>query len=283
MTPRFQQGDRVQSAPTSSDVRSMRGVYHGVVHTVRRGVVGAPDGACYVILGQWRWLDPEPPSWATADSATITSRQLWADSLILTPENPMPEPAPAEPLPTDAEADAAERRAVEAGEVHPCTSSAEWSVPAWLVGPRESRIQPGCVWILHNEAQAPDTRYVVARVWHAEDEDGDPTYPDLPEAYFRAVDGEGTDAHITDGTFLTFGEALAFARVVAAFGVAQRAIEHGDDEALDESNAAFALATAYGWHYEDDEDFMDWALKGTQPEILAHAITCIARTRGCAS
>jgi hypothetical protein len=171
--------------------------------------------------------------------------------------------------------DGSDHAALDA-DVHPNGNSAQWSVPAWRIG--LAATAAGCVWICDNELSGDAQRYVVCRVWPAADDDGDPTYPGLPEAYFSAVDGNEGDAHVTDAVFKTWAEALVFARVLVVFAVAQDAAE--DEEALEEANAAYALATGLGWHYEDDEPFMDWALHATQPEILAHAITCLARALG---
>ncbi len=168
----------------------------------------------------------------------------------------------------------AEAAAVARGDV--LLADGDWSVPSWLVSPLDRLGTPGAVWILDNEEQGDGRRYVVARVWPAEDDDGDPTYPMLPYEYGRLADGENA-AHITDGEYRTVGEAVAFARLVCAFGLAQDELTCGaDEEALELSDAAFALATEYGWHYEDDEPYMDWALHATQGEILAHALVRIA-------
>ena len=184
-------------------------------------------------------------------------------------------PAPVVPtLPNTSDLRPAEAAAVARGDV--VCADGGWSVPAWLVSPLARLGTPGAVWILDNEEQGDALRYVVTRVWPAEDDDGDPTYPMLPYEYGRLVDGENA-VHVTDGEYRTMDEAVAFARLVYVFGLAQDELTCGaDEEAETLSNAAFALATEYGWHYEADDDFMGWAVRATQGEILARALVCIA-------
>ena len=92
-----------------------------------------------------------------------------------------------------------------------------------------------------------------------------------------AVNAEAVHVQGNDTDRIAVRGNVAFARLVYAFGLAQDELTCGaDEEALELSDAAFALATEYGWHYEDDEPYMDWALNATQGEILAHALVRIA-------
>ena len=72
-TPKFSEGDLVQSAPESSDVTLMERLWIAEVIEVRQGVEGAPDGCCYITVGRW-----SDDSYAAA-----TSRQLWSNHLTL--------------------------------------------------------------------------------------------------------------------------------------------------------------------------------------------------------
>ena len=50
-TPKFSEGDLVQSAPDSGDVIHMENLWIAEVIEVRQGVAFAPDGCCYITLG----------------------------------------------------------------------------------------------------------------------------------------------------------------------------------------------------------------------------------------
>ena len=72
-TPKFSEGDLVQSAPDSGDVIHMENLWIAEVIEVRQGVAFAPDGCCYITVGRW----------SDKPHAEPTSRQLWSSHLTL--------------------------------------------------------------------------------------------------------------------------------------------------------------------------------------------------------
>jgi hypothetical protein len=68
----------------------------------------------------------------------------------------------------------------------------------------------------------------------------------------------------------------ARSEIIAAFAAADVLASKEETwdtvEAEKADNHAFNVATKYGWHYEDDEGFMGYALKATQREILAEGL-----------
>jgi hypothetical protein len=62
--------------------------------------------------------------------------------------------------------------------------------------------------------------------------------------------------------------------LIEAFHIALRLDTQDDDgDAQNETaNRAFRLAKEHGWDYEEDDEFLGWALKGTNEEILGEAL-----------
>ena len=85
---KFKVGDKVKSAPDSSDVLGMKATWFAVIHEIK----GENDsGGCYETLGTWTPLQDEKGNvsnfWAGRTAEKPTLRQLWGSHLVLIKED----------------------------------------------------------------------------------------------------------------------------------------------------------------------------------------------------
>lgn len=81
---KFKVGEKVQSAPDSSDITSMKATWVATIHAIKSA---NESGGCYLTRGEWVPLKDEDgnvsDSWSDHDpSAGLTLRQLWGSSLV---------------------------------------------------------------------------------------------------------------------------------------------------------------------------------------------------------
>jgi hypothetical protein len=81
---KFKVGEKVQSAPDSSDITSMKATWVATIHAIKSA---NESGGCYETRGEWVPLKDEDGNasdfWSDHDpSAGLTLRQLWASHLV---------------------------------------------------------------------------------------------------------------------------------------------------------------------------------------------------------